>query len=98
MIWEGNRRLLEHEQRVLVQPHFDHLSCTYARLISMGAATTFEVHSLRRRWARFEAQVSLVHASLKPIFNDDRYFATHPCVLARPSRPASFPTSDPASP
>ena len=48
LIWDGNLQLLEHEQRTLVQPHFDSLSCAYARLVSIGAATTFEVHRLRR--------------------------------------------------
>ena len=27
LIWQGNVQLLEHEQRALVQPHFDRLSC-----------------------------------------------------------------------
>ncbi|HEY6568258.1 MAG TPA: hypothetical protein VI341_12145 [Actinomycetota bacterium] len=48
LIWEGNVQLLEHEQRALVQPNFDHLSCAFARLVSMGAATHFEVRGVRR--------------------------------------------------
>jgi hypothetical protein len=48
LIWDGNTQLLEHEQRTLVQPHFDTLSCAFARLVSIGAATSFEVHGLRR--------------------------------------------------
>jgi hypothetical protein len=47
-IWDGNIQLLEHEQRTLVQPNFDSLSCAFARLVSIGAATSFEVHGLRR--------------------------------------------------
>lgn len=47
LVWEGNLRLLKHEQRALVQPHFDLLSCRFARLASMGSATSFEVSGLR---------------------------------------------------
>ena len=47
LIWVGNVQLLEHEQRALVQPHFDHLSCAFARLVSLGAATNFEVRGRR---------------------------------------------------
>ena len=49
LVWEGNRQLLEHEQRALVQPNFDGLSCAFARLVSMGSATYFEVHGVRRQ-------------------------------------------------
>ncbi|MET3808774.1 hypothetical protein ABIB25_005804 [Nakamurella sp. UYEF19] len=48
MVWAGNLALLEHEQRVVVQPLFDCLSGIYARLISMGSTTTFEVRGLRQ--------------------------------------------------
>jgi hypothetical protein len=53
LIWAGNIQLLEHEQRALVQPHFDHLSCAFARLVSLGAATSFEVHGARGELAYF---------------------------------------------
>ncbi|GIH23292.1 hypothetical protein Aph01nite_16020 [Acrocarpospora phusangensis] len=53
LIWDGNIQLLEHEQRTLVQPHFDNLSCAFARLVSLGAATSFEVHGLRREVVYF---------------------------------------------
>jgi hypothetical protein len=36
-----------------VQPHFDHLSCALARLISLGAATSFEVRGARGELAHF---------------------------------------------
>jgi hypothetical protein len=48
LIWVGNCQLLEHEQRALVQPNFDGLSCAFARLVSMGSVTSFEVRGLRR--------------------------------------------------
>ena len=54
-IWEGNVQLLEHEQRALVQPNFDRLSCAFARLVSMGSATSFEVRGVRREAAYFTA-------------------------------------------
>lgn len=47
LVWAGNLALLEHEQRAVVQPLFDGLSGTFARLVSMGATTTFEVRGLR---------------------------------------------------
>ena len=53
LIWAGNVQLLEHEQRALVQPHFDRLSCAFARLCSLGAATTFEAHGVRSETAYF---------------------------------------------
>jgi uncharacterized protein DUF2515 len=53
LIWEGNIELLEHEQRALVQPNFDRLSCTFARLVSIGSATSFEVRGVRQEVAYF---------------------------------------------
>ena len=53
LIWEGTVQLLEHEQRALVQPHFDGLSCAFARLVSVGATTSFEVRGMRREVAYF---------------------------------------------
>ena len=46
LIWEGNVQLLEHEQRALVQPNLDGLSCPFARLCSIGSALSFEVRGL----------------------------------------------------
>ena len=53
LIWQGNVQLLEHEQRALVQPNFDRLSCAFARLISIGSATRFEVRGMRHEAALF---------------------------------------------
>ena len=53
LIWAGNVELLQHEQRALVQPNFDRLSCAYARLISIGSATSFEVRGVRKEVACF---------------------------------------------
>jgi len=53
LIWQGNVELLEHEQRALVQPNFDRLSCASARLISIGSATSFEVRGVRQEIACF---------------------------------------------
>ena len=53
LIWEGNVQLLEHEQRALVQPNFDRLSCAFARLFSIGSALTFEVRGVRQEVAYF---------------------------------------------
>ena len=128
LIWEGNVQLLEHEQRALVQPNFDRLSCAFARLVSMGSATNFEVREVRQeasyftsfylysltrgirqvvrghtwpritcfddrwrwlvasiipRFRRFDADVRLVDASLRGIFDEARDYASNPCVLRR---------------
>ena len=53
LIWEGNVQLLEHEQRALVQPNFDRLSCAFARLFSIGSALTFEVRGMRQEVSYF---------------------------------------------
>jgi hypothetical protein len=53
LIWHGNVTLLEHEQRALVQPHFDRLSCAFARIVSIGATTSFEVSGARQLVAYF---------------------------------------------
>jgi hypothetical protein len=53
LVWEGNVELLEHEQRALVQPNFDRLSRTFARLVSVGSATSFEVRGVRQMVASF---------------------------------------------
>ena len=55
LIWEGNVQLLEHEQRALVQPHFDRLSCAFARLFSMGSALSFEVRGVRQELSYFSS-------------------------------------------
>lgn len=47
LVWSGNVQLLEHEQRALVQPKLDLLSCAFARLFSIGSALTFEVRGVR---------------------------------------------------
>ena len=136
LIWEGNVQLLEHEQRALVQPHFDHLSCGFARLFSIGSALSFEVRGMRQeisyfssfylysfgrgipevlraqawpritrfddrwrwietsivpRFRRFDADVRVVDASLRRIFDEAREHASNPCVL-----PRSLQTEDPS--
>ena len=55
LIWDGNVQLLEHEQRALVQPHFDRLSCRFARLFSIGSSLNFEVRGPRQELAYFSA-------------------------------------------
>jgi hypothetical protein len=53
LIWKGNVQLLEHEQRALVQPNLDRLSCAFARLFSIGSALTFEVRGVRQEASYF---------------------------------------------
>src|SRR5262249_38742532 len=53
LVWKGNVQLLEHEQRALVQPNLDRLSCAFARLFSIGSALTFEVRGVRHEASYF---------------------------------------------
>src|SRR6201989_1135589 len=53
LIWQGNVELLRHEQRAVVQPNFDRLSCAFARLISIGSATSFQVRGVGREGGAF---------------------------------------------
>ena len=55
LIWHGNVQLLEHEQRAVVQPNFDRLSCKFARLFSLGSALSFEVRGVRQELAYFSS-------------------------------------------
>ena len=52
-VWAGTLQLLAPEQRALVQPNFDQLSCAFARLVSVAATTSFEVRGLRQELACF---------------------------------------------
>jgi len=126
LIWDGNCELLEHEQRTLVQPNFDGLSCRFARLFSLGSALSFEVRGVRQeaayftsfylysmgrgvpqtlrgrawprmtryddrwrwittsivpRFRRLEADVPLVNAGLRRIFDEARRHGSITCVL-----------------
>jgi hypothetical protein len=53
LVWDGNVQLLRHEQRALVQPNLDSLSCAFARLFSIGSALSFEVRGLRHEMSYF---------------------------------------------
>ena len=53
LIWQGNVELLEHEQRAMVQPSYDRLSCASASLVSIGSATSFEVRGVQPEIAYF---------------------------------------------
>lgn len=55
LVWAGNLALLEHEQSTVVQPLFERLSGTFARLVSMGSTTTFEVRGLRQELRYFSS-------------------------------------------
>jgi len=48
LVWKGTLLLLEHEQRFVVQPNFDRLSSWYARVVTIGSATTFDSRRPRR--------------------------------------------------
>ena len=77
LIWQGNVQVLEHEQRALVQPNFDRLSCAFARLISIGSATTFEVHGIRQDVAYF---TSFYLSSLAQVFRQSRQGRSWPRI------------------
>ena len=84
LIWDGNIRLLEHEQRAVVQPNFDRLSCAFARLFSIGSALSFEARGVRQQRAYFSSfylyslgrglpQVLRTHAWPRVTRFDDRW-------------------------
>lgn len=42
LIWQGNLSLLRHEQEHIVQPLLSGLSCTFARVLSLGSSLNYE--------------------------------------------------------
>ena len=94
LIWEGNVLLLEHEQRALVQPNLDRLSCAFARLFSIGSALTFEVRGVRQEISYFtsfylysltEGIAQALRAQAWPRITrfDDRWRWVVTCVVPR---------------
>ena len=55
LIWDGNIQLLEHEQRIVVQPNFDRLSRTFGTLFSAGSSLSFEARGLRQQLSYFSS-------------------------------------------
>jgi hypothetical protein len=94
LVWEGNVQLLEHEQRALVQPNLDGLSCAFARLFSIGSALSFEVRGLRDEVSYFtsfyyyaltRAIREVLHAQAWPRITrcDDRWRWIVTCIVPR---------------
>ena len=94
LIWEGNVQLLEHEQRALVQPNLDGLSCAFARLFSIGSALSFEVRGVRDEVSYFtsfyyyaitEGIRQALHAQAWPRITrfDDRWRWIVTCIVPR---------------
>jgi Protein of unknown function (DUF2515) len=94
LIWEGNVQLLEHDQRALVQPNLDRLSCAFARLFSIGSALSFEVRGLRDEVSYFTSFYyyaltrgirQVLHAPAWPRITrfDDRWRWIVTCIVPR---------------
>ena len=94
LVWKGNVQLLEHEQRALVQPNLDRLSCAFARLFSIGSALSFEVRGLRDEVSYFTSfyyyaltrgMRQLPHAGAWPRITrfDDRWRWIVTCIVPR---------------
>ena len=94
LIWKGNIQLLEHEQRALVQPNLDGLSCAFARLFSIGSALSFEVRGLRNEVSYFTSfyyyaltggMRQVLHAQAWPRITrfDDRWRWIVTCIVPR---------------
>jgi hypothetical protein len=94
LIWEGNVQLLEHEQRAVVQPGFDRLSCAFARIFSMGSTLNFEVRGLRQELSYFTSfyvysltrgipQALRAHAWPRITRFDDRWRWIETCIVPR---------------
>ena len=94
LIWKGNVQLLEHEQRALVQPNLDRLSCAFARLFSIGSALSFEVRGVRDEVSYFTSFYyyaltrgirQAMHAQAWPRITrfDDRWRWIVTCIVPR---------------
>ena len=94
LIWAGNVQLLEHEQRALVQPNLDGLSCAFARLFSIGSALSFEVRGVREEVSYFTSfyyyaltrgirEVLQAHAWPRITRFDDRWRWIVTCIVPR---------------
>ena len=94
LVWDGNVQLLEHEQRALVQPNLDGLSCAFARLFSIGSALSFEVRGMRHEVAYFTSfyyyaltggMRQVLHARAWPRITrfDDRWRWIVTCIVPR---------------
>ena len=94
LIWKGNVELLEHEQRALVQPNLDELSCWFARLFSIGSALSFEVRGVRDEISYFTSFYyyaltrgirEVLHARAWPRITryDDRWRWIVTCIVPR---------------
>ncbi len=53
LVWQGNVRLLRHEQETVVQPSFEDFTCGFARAMSIGSSLDFEARGLCERLAFF---------------------------------------------
>ena len=49
-IWRGNALLLEHEQRVTVQPQFEKIDLSFDIFLSVGTSMDFDADNLRIDW------------------------------------------------
>ena len=100
LIWEGNVQLLEHEQRALVQPNLDHLSCAFARLFSIGSALTFEVRGVRQEASYFTSfYLYSLTRGIPQVLQAQRGRGSPGSTTAGAgSRPASFPASGDSTP
>ena len=94
LVWEGNIQLLRHEQRALVQPNLEVLSCAFARLFSIGSALSFEVRGARDEASYFTSFYyyaltggirEVLHARAWPRITrfDDRWRWVTTCVVPR---------------
>lgn len=60
VIWAANLEILRHEQRVLVQPHFDTFTPAFARAFSLGAGFGIRVHGIARSIGLFTSFLGFV--------------------------------------
>ena len=94
LVWKGNVLLLEHEQRALVQPNLEGLSCAFARLFSIGSALSFEVRGVHDEVSYFtsfyyyaltEGAREVLHARAWPRITryEDRWRWIVTCIVPR---------------
>ena len=90
-----NVLLLEHEQRALVQPNLEGLSCAFARLFSIGSALSFEVRGLNDEVSYF---TSFYYYALTEGIREALHVRAWPRITRLKTAGAgSSPASSPAS-
>ena len=85
-IWEGNRLLLHHEQRNVIQPFIERMRPTFSVFMTVMTQVDFGMPDFRPNFSTYTAFQKFMTAKLKPRAQftnfDDRWFWIENSVLA----------------